>query len=1282
MQSLLASLTVLILGVPAFAQRSTVGGCPVFPADNIWNTRIDSQPVDPQSANYINNITATGGIRNDDGIGITVVPGSQPFVPIFPGAVDESDPGPYPIPANAYVEGGDQHVIVVDSGNCVLYELFFASLNPDGSWNADSSAKWSLLADGLRPSGWTSADAAGLPILPGLLLYDEMISGHVNHAIRFTAPHTQRLFVWPARHFASSITDPTYPPMGQRFRLKASFDISGFSPNMQVILQAMKTYGLILADNGLPWEMQLANDSRWDFGDLDNLRSVAGVNFEAVSVGNLMVNPDSAQASFAAPPLTGTAAFVDIDIATQGNWKTTYGADGYNVIEDVTSYPAYAVVTPTNSYIQGAWTNSTSDVRALQKASSNTDRLAATWYSQTAMTFDINILDSNTHRLALYVLDWDFAGRSERVDVLDVNGKILDTQILSNFGNGQYLVWNLGGHVTLRVTNLGATSAAVVSGFFFGGALPASSVALQSVSVSPASVIGGSNVGVTVNLTGPATGSGIPVSLTGSNGAFPNANVTVPVGQSSQTFNLPTGAVQATTAVTVTGSYNGTAVSSNSFTVNPPAVALQSVSISPASVTGGGSVSVTVNLTAPAPGSGAAVTLTGSSSAFPTTVVTVSANQTSQTFNNLPTNTVLTATSVTITASYNNSSVVSNSFTVNPASTGSLPVALVAHTVSNSFTATNTTIAINTTGATLIVLATNQEFEAFGAPTDSAGNTWTLIARQDNSAWYYCLNPTTSANHTFTIGDSMAGIYRTSITVEAFSGSFTGLDTQSSVYTSSSYQPGAITPAHNGELLVSLVECFVENVGAVAVDSNFTITDYTPINSNPYAFAFAGMAYYVQPTAAAINPTWSGLNSIGYRQMVAQAAFLVSGGSPPSVAVQSVSVSPASVTGGSNVSVTVNLTGQAPSGGALVTLTGSNGAFPTGSLTVPASQNSMTSSLPTASVQSTTSVTVTAGYNGSSATSNSFTVNPVPPAVTLQSVSVSPASVTGGSNVSVTVNLTAPAPSGGAAVTLTGSNAAFPKANLTIPANQTTFTSATVPTAAVQTTTAVTVTASYNGASAASNSFTVNPAASSSPVSLVAHTISTGFGATNFTTPINTVGATLIVLATNQEFVGFSAPTDSAGNTWTLIARQDNFAWYYCLNPATSGSHTFSIGNTLAGIYRTSLAVQAFSGTFTGLDTQANSYVSGSNQAGVITPSHNGELLVSLLECFVENPGTVALDSGFTITDSTPVNSSPYAFAFAGLVYSVQPAAVAVNPSWNGLNSVGYRQFVATAAFK
>jgi hypothetical protein len=239
-----------------------------------------------------------------------------------------------------------------------------------------------------------------------------------------------------------------------------------------------------------------------------------------------------------------------------------------------------------------------------------------------------------------------------------------------------------------------------------------------------------------------------------------------------------------------------------------------------------------------------------------------------------------------------------------------------------------------------------------------------------------------------------------------------------------------------------------------------------------------------------------------------------------------------------------------------------------------------------------------------------------------------------------------------------------------------------VPTATVQTTTSVFVTASYNGTSANSNSITVNPASSGSPISLVAHTLSTGFAATNTTAAINTTGATLIVLAINQEFVGFSSPTDSAGNTWTLIARQDNFAWYYCLNPAISTNHTFSIANSLAGIYRTTVAVQAFSGSFTALDTQSNAFVSGSTQPGAITPSHNGELLVSTVECYVEGLGAVGVDSGFTITDYTAINSSPWAFAFTGLGYYVQPAAAAVNPTWGGLNSIGYRQFVALAAFK
>jgi hypothetical protein len=218
---------------------------------------------------------------------------------------DESDPGPYPIPPDPLIEGGpdgdgDRHILVLDPDNCILYEVFDAWPDGGGGWEAGSGAIFDLNSNALRPAGWTSADAAGLPIFPGLVLYDEVDSGEITHAIRFTADATQKAYLWPARHYASSITDPDYPPMGLRLRLKAGFDISGFSPEVQVILQAMKTYGIILADNGSSWYISGAPDERWDNDTLvGELAQVPGSAFEAVDVSSLMVDPNSGQAGIA-----------------------------------------------------------------------------------------------------------------------------------------------------------------------------------------------------------------------------------------------------------------------------------------------------------------------------------------------------------------------------------------------------------------------------------------------------------------------------------------------------------------------------------------------------------------------------------------------------------------------------------------------------------------------------------------------------------------------------------------------------------------------------------------------------------------------------------------------------------------------------------------------------------------------------------------------------------------------------------------------------------------------
>ncbi len=297
--------------------------CPLFPADNIWNTPIDHLPVHPLSDEYIDTVGRDVTFHPDFGSGIwppedggpigipyIVVPADQPGVPVDFYYPDESDPGPYPIPTNPPIEGGpdadgDRHILLLQEGTCRLYEIYDAHPLDDGGWEAGSGAIFDLHSNALRPVGWTSADAAGLPILPGLVRYDEVAAGEIAHALRFTAPETQSAFVWPARHFASDLTDERYPPMGLRFRLRAGYDMSDFDPQAQVILRAMQRYGIILADNGSPWYISGTPDERWDNDILHQLDRLTGDDFEAVDVTSMMIDPDSAKAA-----LLDEAAFI------------------------------------------------------------------------------------------------------------------------------------------------------------------------------------------------------------------------------------------------------------------------------------------------------------------------------------------------------------------------------------------------------------------------------------------------------------------------------------------------------------------------------------------------------------------------------------------------------------------------------------------------------------------------------------------------------------------------------------------------------------------------------------------------------------------------------------------------------------------------------------------------------------------------------------------------------------------------------------------------------------
>jgi hypothetical protein len=270
--------------------------CPVFPKSNPWNQRVDSLPVAPNSDEIIRSIGAGTSVHADFGSGlwegapigipITVVGRRQAKRRVSFEYADESDRGPYPIPRNVKIEGGrsstgDRHAIIVDRSSCRLYELY--ALYPQGRrWRAGSGAIWSLRSNKLRPAGWTSADAAGLPIFPGLARYDEVKRGVIDHALRFTVQRSRRAYVYPARHYASDSNDPSLPPMGLRVRLKASFDVSSYPRQARIVLVALKRYGMLVADNGSSWYITGAPDSRWSNDQLHTLGRVKGSDFEVV----------------------------------------------------------------------------------------------------------------------------------------------------------------------------------------------------------------------------------------------------------------------------------------------------------------------------------------------------------------------------------------------------------------------------------------------------------------------------------------------------------------------------------------------------------------------------------------------------------------------------------------------------------------------------------------------------------------------------------------------------------------------------------------------------------------------------------------------------------------------------------------------------------------------------------------------------------------------------------------------------------------------------------------
>ncbi len=505
--------TQKILAALAFAASSvytlpaqTLGGCAMFPSNNVWNTPVDTLPVDANSAAYVATIGATKGLHPDfssavyGGIQYIAVSGTQPKVPIVFNPPSESDPGPYPVPASAPVEGGsdlsntgDRHVLVLDNGNCVLYELFAAYLQPDGSWTAGSGAIFDLKSNLLRPWGWTSADAAGFAILPGLVRYDEVASGVMNHAIRMTVPQTRNVAIWPARHRASLLTGSQYPPMGQRFRLKASFDITPYPADVRVILTAMKKYGMLLADNGSSWYLTGAPDPRWNDDTLHQLGLVLGSNVEAVDESSLMVDPDSAAVS-------GTLVLS----AVQLNPTTVLGGASSSLNQVVLSGPAPAA---------GVTVSLSSSNPAV--ASVPPSVLAPAGTASVAFAIRTSAVASSTP-------------------------------------------------VTISAFYLGLTKTATLT------VAPAAQVALASFAVSPSSLTGGAAATGSVTLTGAAPLGGVVVTVASSDGttAPVPATVTVPAGATAASFTISTKSVTAAKSVTFTAAYGGT-IRMASLTVNP-----------------------------------------------------------------------------------------------------------------------------------------------------------------------------------------------------------------------------------------------------------------------------------------------------------------------------------------------------------------------------------------------------------------------------------------------------------------------------------------------------------------------------------------------------------------------------------------------------------------------------------------------------------------------------------------------------------------------------------------
>jgi hypothetical protein len=676
--SLLTLLSGILLA-PVSAQ--TLGGCAMFPANNIWNAPIDTLPLSPSSAAYINSIGPSTGLHPDFGsgtwdggpIGIpyALVPGSQPNKTVTFDYSDESDAGPYPIPDNVPIEGGssstgDRHVLLVDTANCILYELYAAYPQTNGTWHAGSGAIFDLKGNQLRPRDWTSADAAGLPILPGLVRYDEVLAGEIKHAIRFTVQVSQKAYLWPARHYASSNTSTSVPPMGARFRLKSSFNVSSFPQEVQVILNAMKKYGIIVADNGSNWYISGVPDERWNNDNLATLRNVHGSDFEAVDESGLMVNVESAQANVASGTALNAVALSPSTVTggqtTTANTLSLVGAapSGGVVVALSSSNPGVATVPPTVTVAAGSasalFSVATSTVAVSTQVTISAIYNAVTKTATLAVNpnvlFGVSVSPASVNGGATAQGTATLGGPAPAggaVVLLSSNSAAATVSPSVTIPAGA-----TSATFAVATSAVGSSTQATISGSYNAvtktATLTVNPNVLTGVSVAPASISGGASALGTATLGGPAPASGAVIMLTSSSAAATvPPSVTIPAGASSATFAVGALAVGSSTQVTISGSYNGVTKTA-ALTVLPSA--LTGVSVAPASVSGGATAQGTATLGGPAPASGAVVMLSSSSAAATVPPsVTIPAGAKSATFA-VATSVVATSTQATITATY------------------------------------------------------------------------------------------------------------------------------------------------------------------------------------------------------------------------------------------------------------------------------------------------------------------------------------------------------------------------------------------------------------------------------------------------------------------------------------------------------------------------------------------------------------------------------------------------------------------------------------------------------